>query len=236
MKLYLLYLLFALSASVDALAISSCPPGFAELFDGKPHADLSEIKTLPWDQPSIAHEVPATEFQGLTKPPSSDDMNGSNHTALYFAKYKNEDAFLKVSFAGSKTVGAYKNFVKEANWTKRLDDLGIGPKFFGTTQLPEGFSIATAPIQGKHVSDLAEFEASRALVNQNTLKDLERIRDTLRANGIVPMDFQFRIDQQGHVWVIDPAFYLQKGEDVPKDFPMDGINAVEKFIQAIKNK
>jgi hypothetical protein len=213
-KLYAQILILLLASQPLGLqAQDLCKEGFAELIQ--------------------EGEIPASEFTELKKP--GDEFSGENHQALYFAKLNERDVFIKVSYANSKTVGAYKTFEKEAAWVKQLSDLHIGPYFYGKTKLEGGYAMATEVINGKHVSDLVEFTQSEDLINQNTLHDLEKIRATFQDHGIIPMDFQFRIDEEGHVWVIDPAFFMQRGRDVPENFTQTGLGNVEKYIQYVRD-
>lgn len=212
MKLYLTFCLLALGlAQSPAFAQSpaDCAAAFAKLEETGSvlAADLKDLKKL------------------------EGDFVGENHAALYSAIYQGKKVFVKVSMAEDKTMYAYKMFEKEVEFTQKLSDMKAGPHFYGTVKMPEGYASIVDYIPGEHIINEQEFAQHKNLINQNTLRDLEAMHANLKDKGIIPMDLQFRLDAEGHIWIIDPAFFAQKGIDVPQDFQKTGLGKIEKFIE-----
>jgi hypothetical protein len=187
-----------------------------------PHAfvALSELGSRP---------LPLERLKNLRAP--DEEIIGMNHRKIYFAELDGEKVFVKVSFASDDTGRSFENLVKEMRWTKRIQELGLGPRYRGLVKTPEGFGLVTDFFPGKHVDELEQFAKLGNWINENTVKDLERIREIYAREGIIPGDFQFRLGPDGHVAVIDVAFYLQKGDDlIPKVFTKSGLAVIDKYL------
>lgn len=172
-----------------------------------------------------------SDFSRLRAP--EEEILGDNHLKIYYGALHGRDVFLKVSFAKQGSGPIFEKFAKEAHWVRRLSDLGIGPKYRGVVKTPEGFAVVTDLVRGSHVGHPRDLEAHLSWVNDITRSDLKKIREFIKKEGIMPLDFQMRISPDGHLWVIDPAFFLQKGEDVPTSFSKTGIEQVEKYFRVV---
>lgn len=192
------------------------------------------IHQASWPEREHLRVLEPTQLTNL-RPPEVAGV-GANHMKLYVGNLESESVFIKVSFAKTNTTMGYKMFEKEAQWSKWMSDLGIGPKFKGIVKLEDGYSIVTENFPGAHIDELSAFASQSGAINENTVRDLERIRATFAANKILPMDFHFRMSPEGRVVVIDPAFYLLKGRDVPAAFPGDGLGPLDAYLTFAKEK
>lgn len=123
--------------------------------------------------------------------------------------------------------------MNESKYAKKLSDLGLGPKYYGSRNDKDGkYSIATEFIDGYeiHLGDTI-----------NNVKDLKlstiyemKVR-ALKAvdHGIDPFDLQFRVDKNGIPHIIDPEYFsppdLKRKAAVIKDIESD-------FTDLIKQK
>lgn len=172
-----------------------------------------------------------SQFSRLRAP--EEEILGDNHAKIYYAALEGQEVFLKVSFARQASGPIYEKFAKEAHWVRRLSDLGIGPRYRGVVNTPDGFAVVTDLVRGGHISHPRDLEKYLSWVNDQTKNDLKKIREFIKKEGIMPLDFQMRISPDGHLWVIDPGFFLQKGQDVPINFSRTGIEQVEKYFSII---
>ncbi len=196
-------------------------------------------------------ETLATENFQLTQAPRVDLSEFSKFESLSLSKFpgnhnlriesatlNHEKVFLKVSHI--KTSGAgelgmtYKQLQNEIAWTKRLSDLGWGPRFKGITVTQDGnYAIVTEYIEGQHLNIPTHLAFPKNLRgSQSLIQDLQKIKDLIRNQGIdVQGDLQIRVTEGQHAVIVDPEFVpartLQPIEEAER--------AIDQTIRQIQN-
>lgn len=152
--------------------------------------------------------------------------NTSKGTVVDSFAGKNSEGFEILELDGKKLFGKIPgdkppypsyNFESEVFFAKKMDEMGIGPKFHGVVIGADGrYRIVTDLIEGTDVKPKANGEIVGNLVNvtDQTVRDIREINRKLIAAGIDPKDLQFRIDKNGKPFVVDTAMYnpLTKNE------------------------
>lgn len=142
-------------------------------------------------------------------PESASQMNES---MIYSGRNNNGIEFLekdgKSYFAKKITVdGPYKEseLIKEARWTKELSDMNIGPKFQEVAKTGDGqYKIITEFIPGQELH-LGYGVTNKQVIRPETIEKAKQIGLDLIEKGIKPGDLQFRVTNEGRLYVVDPA-------------------------------
>lgn len=185
------------------------PASSIETFDLGTAVRTSQVREL-----GFSEFTEARELQRFPEAP------GIGYYKVYKAKHRNEDVFIKVSMikkgAARGGMRRFEHFENEVAWTRRLDDLGIGPKFFGVSDVEGHHTIVTGFIEGVHLDGPLSKIPESFVPTPHLLESLKKIRDVLHREGIDAHDLQLRVTPD-RAYIIDPEFFLSaKGPEAFK--------------------
>lgn len=154
------------------------------------------------------------------------NVSGENHQAFYKAKYRGRTVAIK----WMKADDAGSNFFKDTlHWEysmlKILESLALGPKVHGFI-IENGKPVALVMdyVEGSFHNWAQEIRSLDPAVEKQMLNIFNKLEDV----GIVPMDLQFILTQQGQIVVIDPGLFFWKSADAP-DFPLKAARKQRKL-------
>jgi hypothetical protein len=153
--------------------------------------------------------VPLADLQTPSLP--LDRPQGINHREVVVYRYEGREAFLKVTRNRSPTDPF---LLHEAQFTRKLSELGIGPRFYGLVEKDGFWGLLTENVPGAHFSSLQEMRRTPELFGEATADSLVRIARVLEENRIHPDDLQLRVGLDGRARVVDPGlFTLRRPEN-----------------------
>jgi len=98
--------------------------------------------------------------------------------------------------------------LNEINWARYLSSIGMGPRFYGVYETPEGrVALVYDFFEGQHFSRSKVFAFHNPRSKERALQTLREMREVFSALSVDVHDLQFRIDQSGNVKIIDAEFF-----------------------------
>lgn len=98
--------------------------------------------------------------------------------------------------------------LNEINWARYLSSIGMGPRFYGVYETPEGrVALVYDFFEGQHFSRSKVFAFQDPYAKGKALQSLREMREVFSALSVDVHDLQFRIDQGGNVKIIDTEFF-----------------------------
>lgn len=116
---------------------------------------------------------------------------------------------------------------RQVRMAKIIDDLGIGPKFFGRISFQGNTGLAFEKLYGWPIYHPKDIYRYYRFVNQKTIDDLRHIIKVFLDNQISSIDFQYFLQEDGHVKVIDVEVYTT--------LTLSNEGAIEQYLLALKN-
>lgn len=220
--------LFSPSWRGDAQPLASRATRATELFDLGTAVKNRQISQL---KPSELTET--RELDRMKEAP------GLGFLKVLKAKYQGREVFVKVSRV---EVGQFKAFLRtyghfenEVAWTRRLEDLGVGPKLHGVSNIDGQHAIITEYIHGVHLDGLKSDIPSDFKPTENLIKSLKEIREVIHREGINAHDLQLRVTPD-RAYVIDPEFFSPaQGEEMFRQADRDIEFYIQEFEKRLKN-
>lgn len=157
----------------------------------------------------VLSRIPDTKFgsgQSLFK--------GDNNDGIDILSVGNQKVFSKTKydpearrFSPQQVRIVQDSFVNESKFAKKLSDLGLGPKYYGSKISPEGkYSIATEFVDGYEVH-LGDTVANIKELKLSTIYEMKQKALKAVEHGIDPFDLQFRVDKHGVPFIVDPEHF-----------------------------
>lgn len=202
--------------------LESTPMSRQTVLSALPKADakLSSAKVVT-RIPSTKHDSGQSLFQG-------DNNDGIDILSIdgqkVFSKIKFDPKARDLSPEQIRII--QDSFVNESKYAKKMSDLGVGPKYYGSTMSADGkFSLATEFVEGFEVH-LGDSVADIKKLKLSTIYEMKQKALKVVENGIDPFDLQFRVDKNGvpfivdpeHFSVLDPKSKAQIIKDIESDF------------------
>ena len=183
--------------------LESTPMSRQSVLSALPKADakLSSAKVLT-RIPSTKHDSGQSLFQG-------DNNDGIDILSIdgqkVFSKIKFDPKARDLSPEQIRII--QDSFVNESKYAKKMSDLGVGPKYYGSTMSADGkFSLATEFVEGFEVH-LGDSVADIKKIKLSTIYEMKQKALKVVENGIDPFDLQFRVDKNGVPFIVDPEHF-----------------------------
>lgn len=157
----------------------------------------------------VVSRIPDTKYgsgQSLFK--------GDNNDGIVILSIGNQKVFSKTKYdPAARTFSPQQlrivqdSFVNESKFAKKLSDLGLGPKYYGSKISPNGkYSIATEFVEGFEVH-LGDTVANIKELKLATIYEMKQKALKAVEHGIDPFDLQFRVDKNGIPFIVDPEHF-----------------------------
>ncbi|QLY24275.1 hypothetical protein [Bdellovibrio sp. KM01] len=132
---------------------------------------------------------------------------GDHPDFLYLSKISGVEVIAK-SLAPRFNRPSYP--IEEVYFMKLLSDLGIGPKFFGVSEVKGEPVVVSQVIKGEIYHNLGDWPYKRWGMKRkaDTVKQAALGLQELANLGVVAGDFQFFIDSNGKVYIFDTDYYF----------------------------
>jgi hypothetical protein len=154
-------------------------------------------------------EVPIINYEQL-KEINSIKVDGKGNDGAIIANLGNKKVFVKISNFQNENVNFFSkrsinHVINEIRFSIILHKIGLGPKFYGLVQFPNGkLGLVYENITGNSV----QLYESYFSLTENQRKKLLLYEYILNAAGIRPRDFAFIAHSNGNdIYVIDTEFY-----------------------------
>lgn len=158
-----------------------------------------------------------SEVKDVTSQLAEMDVKGKNNDGIFEAKWKGKEVVLKVEM---KTPAPSIHFIRENFILLLINQLGLGPEYYGWVQTPLGKAMLMEKLEG--VPLRFDHEDTRKLITRQTMEDYVNIFFILAHAGIFPGDYQLMINQKGRLNIVDVGDY-QVWLDSPLEFEHDRI-------------
>ena len=151
---------------------------------------------------------------------------GANNGGLEILEQDGQKLFAKIKFPPADTTRytheqmalLEKQFLNEVEYTKKMSDLGLGPKFHGVVKGKDGkYRIVTDFIDGYEVH-LGGVEEVAGKVPTSVIQEINRKSKAVMDAGIDPVDLQFRVTKDGKVYVVDPELFTPMTSAADKSY------------------
>lgn len=136
--------------------------------------------------------------EALIKIKSKGFCNGG----IFEGKWKGRKVILKLA---NRFETSLPYFIRENFNLLLINQLGLGPEYFGWTQTPQGMAMVMEKVEGLHFRH-GDQEVKK-LINAQTIEDFIDIYLRLALAGIYPDDYQLIITKEGRLQVIDVGNY-----------------------------
>lgn len=176
----------------------------------------------------VVSRIPDTKYgsgQSLFKGDNNDGIDIlSIGNKKVFSKTKYDPAVRR--FSPQQVRMVQDSFVNESKFAKKLSDLGLGPKYYGSKISSDGkYSIATEFVDGFEVH-LGDTVSNIKELKLGTIHEMKQKALKAVEHGIDPFDLQFRVDKNGIPFIVDPEHFSvldpkRKGEvlkEIESDF------------------
>lgn len=168
---------------------------------------IKEIKDTTWESGQSAY-------------------TGANNGGLEIMEKDGKKLFAKIKFPPADTtrytdeqmVLLEKQFLNEVEYTKKLSDLGLGPKFHGVVKGNDGkYRVVTDFVDGYEVH-LGGVDEIAGQVPTSVIQEISKKSKALLDAGIDPVDLQFRVTKDGKVFIVDPELFQPMKSAADKSF------------------
>lgn len=176
-----------------------------KLKEFKPYKSLDEaLSAMPVD-PSKLLDVQSLSGDGVGYLHLFSAKSGVSSDKV-FVKIPNIAALYSPSFVlGTRN---FADVLNEINWARYLSSIGMGPRFYGVYETPEGrVALVYDFFEGQHFSRSKVFAFQDPYAKGKALQSLREMREVFSALSVDVHDLQFRIDQGGNVKIIDTEFF-----------------------------
>lgn len=170
--------------------------------------------------PQISYED-LKSIQDISAPLNKLAVKGIHNNGIFHAKLGAKNVVLKLAAIHPASA---QLFLKENFYLLLINQLGLGPEYYGWTQTPWGKALVMEKIEGVPLRSASE--ETRALINHETMEDFIDIFMKLAQAGIFPKDYQLMIDQKGRLHLVDVGDFKIWGAHPPRFAP--AIDAVER--------
>lgn len=188
------------------LDVATTRAAATQIQSGRNSAKIENFKNSKLDSASVVRSV-----DGKIATTRS-DIKGINNDGIEILDVDGKQLFAKV--VNSRPGMESDSFLNEIFFAKKIDELGLGPKFHGVTTGKDGkYRIVSDMIDGSDIkvykSGKAEIiEGDISKITDQTIRDMREINQKLVASGINPLDLQFRVDKNGKPYVVDTEKFM----------------------------